>query len=85
MEINCKRTCHGKCEALENIYLQETEALHRYEKLIEMCDYPDVRTFLLDLLRKKQNFHARIAAKIEELKIQSETSHHLIDSFEEGA
>lgn len=85
MEINCKHTCDGQCEALENIYLQETEALHRYEKLIEMCDYPDVRTFLSDLLREKQNFHTRIAAKLEELQIQSETAHHLMDSFEEGA
>ena len=82
MDPNCKKTCDGKCEVLENIYLQETEALHRYEKLIEMCDYPEVRTFLVDLLGAKQALHTRIAAKIEELKVQSETAHHVLDSFE---
>ncbi len=82
MDPNCKKTCDGKCEVLEDIFRQETEALHRYEKLIEMCDYPDVRKFLLDLLGTKQALHTRIAAKIDELKIQSDTSHHVIDSFE---
>jgi Mn-containing catalase len=82
MDPNCKRTCDGKCEMLENILLQETEALHRYEKLIEMCDYPDVRSFLVKLRDMKQSIHSRIVAKIDELKIQADTAHDVLDSFE---
>jgi len=82
MDLNCQKTCDGKCEVLENIYRQETESLHRYEKLIEMCEYPDIRKFLVDLLKTKQAVHARVGAKINELKIQSDTAHQIIDSFE---
>jgi hypothetical protein len=82
MDAKCKRTCDGKCEVLDNLLLQEKEALHRYETLIDMCDYPDVRTFLVDLLKAKQSFETRIAVKIEEFRVQSETSHDVLDSFE---
>ena len=82
MDAKCKRSCDGKCEVLENLLRQEKEALHRYETLIDMCDYPDVRTFLVDLLKAKQAFEGRIAAKIEEFKIQSETAHDVLTSFE---
>jgi hypothetical protein len=82
MDAKCKRSCDGKCEVLENLLRQEKEALHRYETLIDMCDYPDVRTFLVDLLKAKQAFENRIVMKIEEFKIQSETAHDVLSSFE---
>lgn len=82
MDAKCKRTCDGKCEVLENLLGQEKEALHRYEMVIDTCDYPDVRTFLVELLGVRESVQRRIAAKIEELKIQAETAHDVIDSFE---
>jgi bacterioferritin (cytochrome b1) len=82
MDAKCKRTCDGKCEVLENLLRQEREALHRYETIIDMCDYPDVRAFLVELLGAREAFQSRIEAKIEELKIQSETAHDVMDSFE---
>jgi Mn-containing catalase len=82
MDAKCKRTCDGKCEVLENFLRQEREALHRYETIIDMCDYPDVRTFLVELLAAREAFQSRIAKKIEELKTQSETAHDVMDSFE---
>jgi Mn-containing catalase len=82
MDATCKKTCDGKCEVLENLLLQETEALHRYERLIKMCDYPEVQAFLQNLLVAKQAFQARIIAKIDELQVQSETAHHVMDSFD---
>jgi hypothetical protein len=82
MDAKCKRSCDGKCEVLEDLLRQEREALHRFDTLIDTCDYPDVRTFLLDLQKAKQALESRIAMKIEEFKIQSETAHDVIDSFE---
>ena len=82
MDQKCKRTCDGKCEVLENLLRQEKEALHRFETFIDMCDYPDVRTFLVELHEARKVEHARIAAKIEELRVQSETAHDVLDSFE---
>jgi hypothetical protein len=82
MDAKCKRTCDGKCEVLENLLRQEKEALHRYETLIDMCDYPDVRSFLLDLLKAKQALEERIALRIEEFRVQSRTAHDVLDSFE---
>ena len=82
MDPKCKRSCDGKCEVLENLLRQEKEALLHFETLIDMCDYPDVRTFLVELLGTKQALHTRIAAKIQELRIQSETTHDVLDSFE---
>jgi hypothetical protein len=82
MDAKCKRSCDGKCEALENLLRQEKEALHQVESLIDTCDYPDVHTFLVDLLKAKQALENRIAMKIEEFKIQSETAHDVLDSFE---
>jgi hypothetical protein len=82
MDAKCKRTCDGKCEVLENLLRQEREALHRYETLIDTCDYPDVRAFLVDLLKAKQSLEERIAVRMEELRVQSRTAHDVLDSFE---
>ena len=82
MDTKCKRTCNGQCEVLENLLRQETEALHRYENLIKMCDYPEVQSFLQNLLDAKRAFQARIITKIDELQVQSETAHRVMDSFE---
>jgi hypothetical protein len=82
MDAKCKRSCDGKCEALEELLKQEKEALQRVDTLIDTCDYPDVRAFLLDLQKAKQALESRIAMKIEEFKIQSETAHDVLDSFE---
>jgi hypothetical protein len=82
MDATCNRTCDGKCEVLENLLREEKEALHRYETLIDTCDYPDVHAFLIDLLKAKQSFENRIAMKIEEFKVQSRTAHDVLDSFE---
>jgi hypothetical protein len=82
MDAKCKRSCDGKCEVLENLLREEKEALQRFETLIDTCDYPDVRTFLLDLQKAKRALESRIAMKIEEFKIQSETAHDVLDSFE---
>jgi hypothetical protein len=82
MDAKCKRSCDGKCEVLEDLLRQEREARHRFDTLIDTCDYPDVRTFLLDLQKARQALESRIAMKIEEFRIQSETAHDVIDSFE---
>jgi hypothetical protein len=81
MDAKCKRSCDGKCEVLENLLREEKESLQRFETLIDACDYPDVRTFLLDLQKARQALESRIAMKIEEFRIQSETAHDVLESF----
>jgi len=77
----CARSCKGLCQALEAVERRESDLVAEYGKFVEMCDYPDVREILGELMQERRRALERLRAKKEILKAKFETLDGINESF----
>jgi hypothetical protein len=61
---------------------KEADMIHFYEKLMTRCDYPDVNSFVRELLEEKSRIVLRINQKLNEIRAREQVSEGIISSFE---
>jgi hypothetical protein len=83
--IECNHDCRITCKMLTEAMRKEAEMIHFYENLMIECDYPDVNSFIRELLEEKSRFVLRINQKLNEIRARGQVSDSIMSSFEPDA
>jgi hypothetical protein len=60
---------------------KEASMVRFYEGILAECNFPEVRTFLTDLVEEKRKSILSIIQKLNELHVQSQSGDGIISSF----
>jgi len=60
---------------------KEASMVRFYEGILAECNFPEVRTFLTDLVEEKRKSILSIIQKLNELHVQSQSIDGIISSF----
>jgi Zn ribbon nucleic-acid-binding protein len=80
--IECNHDCRITCKMLNEAMREEAEMIQFYEKLMIECDYPDVHSFLRELLEEKSRIVLRINQKLNEIRVRGQVSDSISSSLE---
>lgn len=83
-QLECSHGCKNSCGMLNEAMRLESLHVQFYEKLIEMCDYPDVNGFFQELAEERSKSILRIVRKLNEIEARSQIIDGVISSFESG-
>ena len=83
--IGCIHDCRITCKMLTEAMGKEAEMIQFYEKVMIECDYPDVNSFVRELLEEKSRIVLRINQKLNEIRARGQVSSGIISSFEPDA
>ncbi len=78
----CNHDCRITCRMLTEAMRKEAEMIHFYENMMTECDYPDVNSFVRELLEDKSRMVLRINQKLNEIRVHGQVSDGIISSFE---
>ena len=67
---------------LAQIMREETELAKLYETLLTECDYPDVQSFVREMLEAKSGTILGILQKLNEMRARGEIGNGVIASFD---
>ena len=81
MERTCVHSCKGLCQALELAEHREEQALQEYRGLVGVCDYPDVKLILEDLIRERERALALLREKRKVLTARFNMIDNINESF----
>lgn len=81
MEVNCVHSCKGLCNALATAEHRESEAIKEYRQYVELCDYPEVREIMGELIRHREEGLKVLREKRELMMIKFNTIDRINESF----
>jgi len=64
---SCEHTCPRDCTLLNRMLLRETALGGFYNQLLQECDYPDVRKFVVELAREHDDAVRKLEGRLNEL------------------
>ena len=74
----CNHDCRITCRMLTEAMRKEAEMIHFYETIMTECDYPDVNSFVRELLEEKSRIVLRINQKLNEIRACGQVSNGVI-------
>lgn len=80
-EVNCLHNCKNTCAMLNEALRKEAATVRFYEAVLEECNFPEVRSFLLELVEERRQGILRIIQKLNELHARSQVNDGVISSF----
>jgi rubrerythrin len=83
-QLECAHGCKNSCAMLSEAMRLESMHVQFYEKLIELCDYPDVNNLFQELAEERSKSILRIIQKLNEVEARSQIIDGVISSFESG-
>ena len=78
----CNHTCRNTCAMLNDAIREETSMIRLYERVLNECNYPDVHTFIREILEERSRSVIRIMQKLNELKARGQMLDGIISSYE---
>jgi len=78
----CNHDCRITCKMLTEAMRKEAEMIQFYETLMTECDYPEVNSFVRELLEEKSSIVLHINQKLNEIRARGQISEGIISSFE---
>lgn len=79
--INCVHACRNTCAMLSEALRKETTAVKFYEGLLEECNYPDVSSFVQEIVDQRRDLILQIIQKLNEMRVKSQSIDGIISSF----
>ncbi len=79
--INCSHACRNTCAMLSEALRKETAAVKFYEGLLEECNYPDVSSFVQEIVDKRRDLILHIIQKLNEMRVRSQSIDGVISSY----
>jgi hypothetical protein len=76
--IKCNHDCRIACKMLTEAMRKEAEMIQFYETLMTECDYPDVKSFVRELLEEKSRIVLHINQKLNEIRACGQVSNSVI-------
>jgi len=77
----CVHSCKGLCRALEVAEHREREAIKEYQQYVDLCDYPDVRQIMQELINEREKGLKILQEKREILMVRFNTIDRINESF----
>jgi hypothetical protein len=74
----CNHDCRITCTMLTEAMRKEAEMIHFYETIMTECDYPDVNSFVRELLEEKSRIVLHINQKLNEIRACGHVSYGVI-------
>lgn len=81
IKVDCQHACRNTCAMLNEALRKEASMVRFYEGILAECNFPEVRTFLTDLVEEKRKSILSIIKKLNELHVQSQSIDGIISSF----
>ena len=81
IKVDCQHACRNTCAMLNEALRKEASMVRFYEGILAECNFPEVRTFLTDLVEEKRKSILSIIQKLNELHVQSQSGDGIIASF----
>lgn len=81
IKVDCQHACRSTCAMLNEALRKEASMVRFYEGILAECNFPEVRTFLNDLVEEKRKSILSIIQKLNELHVQSQSGDGIISSF----
>ena len=81
-DINCAHACKNSCAMLNKAIEFEAELSEFYTKLNEVCNYPDVRTFLEEFVIRHQRMIEDARGKLQQMEARGRILDDIISSFD---
>ncbi len=81
IKVDCQHACRNTCAMLNEALRKEATMVRFYEGILAECNFPEVRTFLTDLVEEKRKSILSIIQKLNELHVQSQSGDGIISSF----
>ena len=80
-DVKCVRACRNTCAMLNEALRKEASLVRYYESMLEQCNFPDVRGFVVDLVEEKRKGILSIIQKLNEIHAHSEVLDGVYNSF----
>lgn len=74
----CSHDCRITCSMLTESMRKEAELIQFYETIMLECDYPDVNSFVRELLEEKSRIVLHIIQKLNEIRACGQVSNGVI-------
>ena len=81
IKADCQHACRNTCAMLNEALRKEASMVRFYEGILAECNFPEVRSFLNDLVEEKRKSILSIIQKLNELHVQSQGIDGIISSF----
>lgn len=81
-EVKCMHACKNSCAMLNEALRKEASMVRFYEGVFSECNFPEVQSFLLEMIEEKRQAILRIIKKLNEVHARSQTIDGVIASFE---
>jgi rubrerythrin len=80
-DIKCLHACKNTCAMLNEALRKEASTVRFYEGVLDECNEPDVRSFVLDLVEERRKEILRIIQKLNEIHARSQATDGVYSSF----
>lgn len=81
IKVDCQHACRNTCAMLNEALRKEASMVRFYEGILAECNFPEVRTFLIDMVEEKRKGILSIIQKLNELHVYSQSIDGIISSF----
>ena len=54
IKVDCQHACRNTCAMLNEALRKEASMVRFYEGILAECNFPEVRTFLIDMVEEKR-------------------------------
>ena len=83
-DVNCVHACKNSCAMLNEALRKEASAVKFYEDVYAECNFPEVQSFVQEMIEERRSAILRIIKKLNEIHAKSQSLDGIISSFETG-
>ena len=80
-DVNCLHACRNTCAMLNEALRKETAVVRFYEELLDECNFPEVKSFVTEVVDEKRKGILRIIQKLNEIHARSQSLDGIYSSF----
>ncbi len=80
-EINCTHACKNTCAMLNEALRKEAALVRYYEGMLEECNLPEVRDFVVAQVEDKRKGILNIISMLNEIHAKSQVADGIVSSF----
>ena len=80
-DIKCLHACKNTCSMLNEALRKEATTVRFYEGILDECNQPDVRDFVVNMVEERRKEILTIIQKLNEIHARSQSTDGIYSSF----
>jgi hypothetical protein len=80
-DIKCLHACKNTCSMLNEALRKEASTVRFYEGILDECNQPDVRDFVVNMVEERRKEILTIIQKLNEIHARSQSTDGIYSSF----